>query len=125
MLKKVLLTFACSIPIFGLAFSSLAQLKTVNIGGNAIGTVTDNGGGSLTIVGGGNDIWDTVDEMTYAYSEVVGDFDVAVRVESLSPNARWSKAGIMVRESLAEDARMVFIRVTPPAVTVQRYSLCV
>src|SRR5262249_15751408 len=45
-----------------------------------------------------------------------GDFDVRVRVESLSANQQWSKAGIMVRESLAEDSRMLFERVTPPAV---------
>ena len=93
-----------------------ASLKEVDIGGNAIGTVTDNGGGSFTIVGGGNDIWDMVDEFTYGFTEQTGDFDVKVRVESLTPNARWSKAGLMVRETLAEDSRMVFLRVTPPAV---------
>ncbi len=36
-----------------------------------------------------------------------------MQVVSLQPTARWSKAGIMVRESLAEDSRMVFVRVTP------------
>ena len=88
-------------------------LTTAHVGRNRIGTVTDNGGGSFSIAGGGNDIWDNVDEFTYAYQEVTGDFDVKVRVESLAPNARWSKAGIMVRESLAEDSRMLFPRVTP------------
>jgi hypothetical protein len=89
---------------------------TANIGGNAIGVVSPDGKGSFSIVGGGNDIWDTADEFTYAYAERAGDFDVRVRVESLSLNARWSKAGIMVRESLAEDSRMLFLRVTPPDV---------
>ena len=89
-------------------------------GRNRVGSSTYNGtsatGDSYTIVGGGNDIWDNMDEFTYRYTEVSGDFDVTVRVESLTANATWSKAGIMVRESLAEDSRMVFERVTPLAV---------
>jgi hypothetical protein len=90
--------------------------NVVNIGGNKIGSATDNPDNSITIVGGGNDIWDQRDEFTYKYTEMTGDFDVQVRVESLTPNARWSKAGIMVRESLSEFSRMVFPRVTPPDV---------
>ena len=97
--------------------SAPSQLpKVVNIGQNKIGTVTDNLGGSFTIVGGGNDIWAQRDEFTYAATEVTGDFDVQVKVESVTPNARWSKAGLMVRESLSEFSRMAFPRVTPLAV---------
>jgi hypothetical protein len=44
---------------------------------------------------------------------MTGDFDVQVRVESLTANAQWAKAGIMVRESLSEYSRMAFARVTP------------
>jgi len=88
----------------------------VNVGANPVGSATQGGDGSLTIVGGGNDIWATHDEFAYAYDTKAGDFDVRVRVESITPNARWSKAGIMVRETLAEDSRMVFLRVTPPDV---------
>ncbi|HEY2951232.1 MAG TPA: Ig-like domain-containing protein, partial [Verrucomicrobiae bacterium] len=99
------------------SFSAFGVLDhSLNIGRNRIGTATDNGGGSFTIVGAGNDIWDQVDECTFRYDEITGDFDVRVRVESLSPNARLSKAGLMIRESLAEDSRMVFERVTPPNV---------
>jgi hypothetical protein len=83
------------------------------VGGNKIGSVTNNGGGSYTIVGGGNDIWDQRDEFTFKYTEVVGDFDVQVRVEHLDPAARWTKAGIMARESLSEYSRMAFARTTP------------
>ena len=85
----------------------------VNIGQNKVGSVTNNGNGSYTIVGGGNDIWDQRDEFTYKYTEVTGDFDVQVRVESLTMAATWTKAGIMARETLSEFSRMAFPRVTP------------
>jgi hypothetical protein len=86
-----------------------------NIGGNKVGSVTRNGSSSFTVVGGGNDIWDGRDEFTFAYAPVTGDFDVQVRVDSLAGPANWSKAGLMVRESLSEFARMIFPRVTPVA----------
>ena len=85
-----------------------------NVGNNPVGSSSyDSATDTLTIVGGGNDIWDQLDNFSYAYQPQVGDFDVKVRVESIEPTAAWSKAGIMVRESLAEDSRMVFLRVTP------------
>ena len=108
-LSAVLLTF-------GLTGVTHAQFKVAQLGGNQIGSVTANGGGSYTIVGGGNDIWDQADEFTYAYQEITGDFDVQVRVESFTPNARWSKAGIMARETLSEYSRMAIARVAPPDV---------
>ena len=99
---------------YAAAFKPSTALENfVNVGGNAIGTATDNGSGSVTIVGGGNDIWDTTDEFSFAYTPKLGDFDVVVRVASLSPNARWSKAGLMARETLSEDSRYVFTRVSP------------
>jgi hypothetical protein len=93
------------------ALPNLAQ-----IGGNKIGSVSPLGDGNYDFVAGGNDIWSDRDEHTFAYTEVTGDFDVQVNVESVAPNARWSKAGIMVRETLSEHSRMLFPRRTPLAV---------
>jgi hypothetical protein len=87
--------------------------STAQVGGNKVGSVIDNGCGSYTVIGAGNDIWDQRDEFTYQFTEVIGDFDVQVRVESLSPAARWTKAGIMARESLSEFSRMAFVRTAP------------
>jgi len=99
------------------AFTPITPLPNfAQLGRNKIGSATNTSASDFTIIGGGNDIWDNVDEFTYQYTEVTGDFDVRVRVESLDPSARWTKAGIMVRETLAEDSRMVFPRVTPLAV---------
>ncbi len=112
---------AVTFPMLGVGSSQAQTLDhTINLGRNPVGTVTYDGAGpggeAYDISGGGNDTWDDFDELTYACHEFAGDFDVKVRVVSLQPTARWSKAGIMVRESLAEDSRMVFMRVTPPNV---------
>lgn len=93
-----------------------AQFNLTSIGGGAVGSLTTNGPGSYTVVGGGNDIWSGTDEFTFAYATVSGDFDVRVRVESFQPTARWSKAGLMARESLTPTSRMAFNRVTPAEV---------
>ena len=87
--------------------------KFQNVGGNPAGSVTDNGNGSYTLRGGGNDIWATRDEFGFAYTEVIGDFDVKVRAESVQTTATWPKFGVMARETLAEDSRYFFNRVSP------------
>lgn len=99
-------------PARALLRNSMLLDKKRNIGGNKVGTVTWNDIGSYTIDGGGFDCWDQKDEFTFAYQEITGDFDVQVRVESFT-GYHWSKAGIMVRESLSEFCRRAFLRVTP------------
>lgn len=94
-----------------------AQFTLVNLGVNHQGALTAGAPpGFFNLTGGGSDIWDTWDSGAFAYQTVSGDFSVQVRVNSLEGNARWTKAGLMVRESLSESARMVFNRVTPPPV---------
>ncbi|MGC8742630.1 MAG: immunoglobulin domain-containing protein, partial [Verrucomicrobiia bacterium] len=88
-------------------------VNTAKIGGGPDGSMTYNGPGSFTVYGGGNDIWDTQDEFTFHYYQVTGDFDVRVRIDYVQPAARWTKAGLMVRETLNPDSRMAFSKVTP------------
>ncbi len=100
---------------------ALAQFPiTTQIGGGPEGSLTVNAEpGSFTVEGGGGDIWDVSDEFTFHYRPIEGDFDVAIRVESVEPVARWTKAGLMVRESTAGDSRMAWVRTTPEAVPTQ------
>ena len=97
-----------------LALPSLAQPTTfTHIGGGPVGSAVDNGNGSYTLEGGGNDIWDTTDEFDFYHGPIVGNFDVRVRVESQEATARWAKAGVMAREMLTTDSRYAFARVSP------------
>jgi regulation of enolase protein 1 (concanavalin A-like superfamily)/uncharacterized protein (DUF2141 family) len=61
--------------------------------------------GTYTVVGSGNDIWDQADQFHYVYQQVTGDVDVSARVASLQGSNSWAKAGVMIRETLAKDAR--------------------
>jgi regulation of enolase protein 1 (concanavalin A-like superfamily) len=70
-----------------------------------VGSTVALGEGEFTTKAGGSDIWDNADGFHFAYKEVSGDFETKVRVESLLFTSTWSKAGLMVRESLEAGSR--------------------
>ncbi len=69
--------------------------------------------GRWTLDGSGANIWNKSDEFRFAYQAVSGDVDIRVRVASLEDVNAWSKAGVMIRESLAANSRNAFMFVTP------------
>jgi len=68
---------------------------------------------TITIEGGGDDIWDAADAFQYYYTAVSGDFDVIVKVTSQEGTDEWAKAGLMVRQTLNADAETAMVRQTP------------
>ncbi len=75
------------------------------------GTVAVPGG--LNVTGGGADIGDTADQFQFSYQPRTGDFDVKVRVDSLSLADAWSKAGLMAREDVSAGSRFAGTMATP------------
>ncbi|MEI7732564.1 MAG: hypothetical protein WCO56_23535 [Verrucomicrobiota bacterium] len=66
--------------------------------------------GGWDITAGGADIWEKSDQFHFVFTEMPGDFDVAVRVERFTPAHLYSKAGLMIRESLnADSAHLMFV----------------
>jgi hypothetical protein len=62
------------------------------------------------IVAGGVDIWEKADQCHFVFKDLTGDFDIAIRVESFTPAHLYSKAGLMIRESLdADSAHLMFV----------------
>jgi hypothetical protein len=62
------------------------------------------------LTAGGVDIWKKADQFHFVFQDISGDFDIAVRVESFTPAHLYSKAGLMVRESLnADSAHLMFL----------------
>lgn len=62
------------------------------------------------LIAGGADIWDKADQFHFVCQDIAGDFDLAVRVESFTPAHLYSKAGLMIRESLnADSAHLMFL----------------
>jgi regulation of enolase protein 1 (concanavalin A-like superfamily)/phosphatidylserine/phosphatidylglycerophosphate/cardiolipin synthase-like enzyme len=66
----------------------------------------------FTVSARGADIWGTADAFHYAYTALVGDAVMIARVPSVSFANAWSKAGIMVRETLAAGAKHATILVS-------------
>jgi len=67
----------------------------------------------LNVSGGGADIGGTSDQFQFSYVQRTGDFDVQVRLDSLSLADAWSEAGMVVREALTPGARSVGAMATP------------
>jgi hypothetical protein len=69
--------------------------------------------GTLTVRGSGWDIWGKQDGFYYLAAPAEGDFSISTRIlERPSHTSEWAKAGLMIRESLAWDARNVFFELT-------------
>jgi glucose/arabinose dehydrogenase len=99
-----------SIPI---ATTPLGALTGQDIGNPALAGSTVRSGDLVTITAGGTDIWNTSDQFHFAHQLRAGDFDVAVRIESVVQSDLYTKTGLMVRESLAANARHVMALVFP------------
>ena len=56
------------------------------------------------LTAGGADIWENSDQFHFLHKQISGDFDIAVRVESFTPAHLYSKAGLMIRETLTADS---------------------
>ena len=69
--------------------------------------------GLFTIAGSGNDIWNTTDNFHYVYQPAIGDCEIVARVLSVGNTNPWSKAGIMIRETLDADSKHASSFVTP------------
>ncbi len=90
----------------------VGDLASVDVGSPAAGSTTVSGG-TYRMTAGGADIWGTTDQFRYAHQQRTGDFDVAVRIQQLTQPDLYTKAGLMVRDSLAPNARHIFALVFP------------
>jgi hypothetical protein len=61
-------------------------------------------GGTFTVTGAGADIWGTSDQFHFVYQPITGNGEILARVASITQAHAWSKAGVMIRESLAADS---------------------
>ena len=99
-----------SIPI---ATTPIGSFTSQDIGGPALAGSTVRNGNVITISAGGTDIWGTSDQFHFAHQQRTGDFDVSVRIESVVQSDLYTKTGLMVRDSLAANARHVMALVFP------------
>ena len=78
---------------------------TRDIGGVAATGSASASGGTYTVRGSGADIWGTADEFRFAYKILTGDGSITARVGSITNQNAWSKAGVMMRETLTAGSK--------------------
>ncbi len=93
-------------------FALNSKWTKTDIGGDSTTAPTANDG-SATLFGAGANIWSTRDFFSYLYQNPVsGDFTIDVNVSSLISQNTYTKAGIMVRQSLTANSKNVAALVT-------------
>ena len=94
--------------------AEVSAYRSVDISAVPAGSTTVVGADTaFDVTGGGGDINGAADRFRFVYREVTGDFDVRVRLQSLTHTHEWTKAGLMARQDLSSDSRNVFMLATP------------
>jgi hypothetical protein len=78
-------------------------------------------GGLFQVSGSGADVWGTADAFHYAYQPLSGDGQIVARMASVANVNSWSKAGVMIRGSLASNAAFAFMIVSAAKGTAFQY----
>jgi phosphatidylserine/phosphatidylglycerophosphate/cardiolipin synthase-like enzyme/regulation of enolase protein 1 (concanavalin A-like superfamily) len=86
--------------------------QTANVGATSGGSASASGG-VFTVTGGGADIWGTADAFRYVYQPLAADGIVVARVASVQNVNAWTKAGVMIRQTLSAGSIHASLFVTP------------
>jgi subtilisin family serine protease len=87
--------------------------RTLDVGAVGLpGFAASNPDTSYTIAGAGADVWGNADAFRYMYQQVNGDWDIEARIKTVDPVQPWTKAGVMIRETLRPDSRHAFALVS-------------
>jgi len=86
------------------------DIGTCGVNGSASYTSV---GGKFTVVGSGDDIWNTADSFRCTYQTASGDCTIVAKVSSLQNTDGWAKAGVMIRETLASGSTHASMFITP------------
>jgi regulation of enolase protein 1 (concanavalin A-like superfamily) len=95
--------------------------KSVDVGDVGTAGSASYSSGVFTVSGSGDDVWGTSDAFHFAYQSLSGDGQIIARVASVADVASWSKAGVMIRGSLAANAAYGFMIVSAARGTAFQY----
>jgi hypothetical protein len=94
-----IITIVGTVPAFAQSLPSgwaSTDVGSVGAAGDASGS-----SGAFTVEGAGADIWDSADAFRFVYQPLTGDGSIVARVTDVEYVAAWTKAGVMMRESLS------------------------
>lgn len=103
--------------LVGAAAPALAQLPAPwtnrDIGAPSVAGSAAESAGNYTVRGAGIDIWGSSDQFHFVYQQITGDVDVRARVAGVEYVHRWTKGGVMIRETLNPGSRNASMFVSP------------
>jgi endonuclease/exonuclease/phosphatase family metal-dependent hydrolase len=112
-MRLMLVMICLALPLVAQAQTSTALLprewKTRDIGDVSVEGRASAVSGRFTVSGAGADIWDRADAFRFVYRTLTGDGSIVARVTALDHVDRWSKAGVMIRETLDPRSRHAFM----------------
>ncbi|MEO8522630.1 MAG: phospholipase D-like domain-containing protein, partial [Acidobacteriota bacterium] len=95
-----------------------ADIGVVGINGLA---GSDPASGNVTVIAGGGDAWGAADGMYFAWQPLTGDGSIIAHLSSVQKAVSWSRAGVMIRESLSPGSPNAFMFLSAGSLTgVQR-----
>jgi len=77
--------------------------------------------GHQIISAANGDIWGSADHFCFVYKKLSGDGTITAKVNSITYAADWSKAGVMIRESLDPGSTQGIMAVTPSLIRALQY----
>ena len=96
------------LPIRAQAQALPSGWSTSDIGQPQIAGSATYASAKFTVTGAGTDIWNGNDQFRFVYRQLTGDGVIVARVDSLQQAHEWSKAGVMIRETLATGSKNAF-----------------
>jgi phosphatidylserine/phosphatidylglycerophosphate/cardiolipin synthase-like enzyme/uncharacterized protein (DUF2141 family) len=106
---------AVAITVTGAASSLPSGWSHADIGATGATGNATFANGTFTVTGAGADVWGTADALHYAYRTLAGDGTIVARVASIQNVNDWTKAGVMIRNSLSPSAAQGFMLVASSA----------
>ena len=85
----------------------------MDIGGPGVPGSASFADGSITVVGGGADIWNASDQFNFAYQTFNGDGTIIARVGAQGDSDPWAKGGVMFRNTLDANSAWALMALTP------------
>ncbi len=90
-----------------------APWVSTDIGPPALAGTASDSSGVFTITVGGADIFGTADDFHYVYRTLTGDGTIIARIPSIQNTDPFAKAGLMMRNSTANNDQEVMMTLTP------------
>ncbi|HXI29957.1 MAG TPA: phospholipase D-like domain-containing protein [Vicinamibacterales bacterium] len=98
-----------------------AGWNQADIGAVGVAGGTSFANGTFNVSGSGADVWGTSDQFHYTYQSLTGNGQMIARVGAVANVAGWSKAGVMIRGSLAANSAYAYMIISAGKGSVFQY----